>query len=258
MTGLAGGPALLIADGKVTASHRARDAYIYVRQSTLLQVQVHTESLARQYDLRERAELLGWPARQVVVVDEDLGRSGASTAGRDGFSGLVADVGLGRAGIILALEVSRLARSSADWYQLLDLCALTDTLIADADGIYHPGNYNDRLVLGLKGTMSECELHLIRSRLTEGLRHKAARGDLRQNLPVGLDYDAAGNVVITADEAVREAVAAVCRVRRARVCPRGAAVAARGRAAAAPASRRLRIRADLVGARPATQPCMTS
>ena len=124
MTGLAGGPALLIADGKVTASHRARDAYIYVRQSTLLQVQVHTESLARQYDLRERAELLGWPAHQVVVVDEDLGRSGASTAGRDGFSGLVADVGLGRAGIILALEVSRLARSSADWYQLLDLCAL--------------------------------------------------------------------------------------------------------------------------------------
>ncbi len=211
MTGLAGGPALLIADGKVTASHRARDAYIYVRQSTLLQVQVHTASLARQYDLRERAELLGWPAHQVVVVDEDLGRSGASTAGRGGFSGLVADVGLGRAGIILALEVSRLARSSADWYQLLDLCALTDTLIADADGIYHPGNYNDRLVLGLKGTMSECELHLIRSRLTEGLRHKAARGDLRQNLPVGLDYDAAGNVVITADEAVREAVAAVFR-----------------------------------------------
>ena len=154
MTGLAGGPALLIADGKVTASHRARDAYIYVRQSTLLQVRVHTESLARQYDLRERAELLGWPAHQVVVVDEDLGRSGASTAGRAGFSGLVADVGLGRAGIILALEVSRLARSSADWYQLLDLCALTDTLIADADGIYHPGNYNDRLVLGLKGTMS--------------------------------------------------------------------------------------------------------
>ena len=211
MTGLADGPALLLADGKITASHRARDAYIYVRQSTLLQVQVHTESLARQYDLRQRAVMLGWPAHQVVVVDEDLGRSGASTAGRSGFSDLVADVGLGRAGIILALEVSRLARSNADWYQLLDLCALTDTLIADADGIYHPGNYNDRLVLGLKGTMSECELHLIRSRLTEGLRHKAARGELRQNLPVGLDYDADGRVVITADEAVREAVATVCR-----------------------------------------------
>jgi len=211
VTGLAGGPVLLLAEGKVTASHRARDAYIYVRQSTLLQVQVHTESLARQYDLRQRAVLLGWPAHQVVVVDEDLGRSGASTAGRSGFSEMVADVGLGRAGIILALEVSRLARSNADWYQLLDLCALTDTLIADADGVYHPGNYNDRLVLGLKGTMSEAELHLIRSRLTEGLRHKAARGELRQNLPVGLDYDADGRVVITADEAVREAVATVCR-----------------------------------------------
>jgi len=152
---LAGGPGLLIAGEKITASHRARDAYVYVRQSTLLQVQVHTESLARQYDLRQRATALGWPAHQVVVIDEDLGRSGASTAGRPGFSELVADVGLGRAGIILALEVSRLARSNADWYQLLDLCALTDTLIADADGIYQPGSYNDRLILGLKGTMSE-------------------------------------------------------------------------------------------------------
>jgi DNA invertase Pin-like site-specific DNA recombinase len=211
VTDLADGPALLVADGKITASHRARDAYIYVRQSTLLQVQVHTESLARQYDLRQRAVLLGWPSHQVVVVDEDLGRSGASAAGRSGFSELAADVGLGKAGIILALEVSRLARSNADWYQLLDLCALTDTLIADADGIYQPGSYNDRLVLGLKGTMSEAELHLIRSRLTEGLRHKAARGGLRQHLPVGLDYDEDGRVVITADEAVREAVAAVYR-----------------------------------------------
>jgi excisionase family DNA binding protein len=120
-------------------------------------------------------------------------------------------VGLGKAGIILVLEVSRLARSNADWYQLLDLCALTDTLIADADGIYYPGSYNDRLILGLKGTMSEAELHLIRSRLTEGLRHKAARGELRQNLPVGLDYGADGTVIITADEAVREAIAVVYR-----------------------------------------------
>jgi DNA invertase Pin-like site-specific DNA recombinase len=208
---MADGPAPLIAAGKVTGSHRARDAYVYVRQSTLLQARVHTESLARQYDLRQRATALGWPAHQVVVIDEDLGRSGASTAGRAGFSELVADVGLGKTGIILVLEVSRLARSNADWYQLLDLCALTDTLIADADGIYHPGAYNDRLILGLKGTMSEAELHLIRSRLTEGLRHKAARGELRQNLPVGLDYDAGGRVIITADEAVREAIAAVHR-----------------------------------------------
>ena len=208
---LDGGPALLIWGERITASHRARDAYVYVRQSTLLQVQVHTESLARQYDLRQRAAGLGWPAHQVVVIDEDLGRSGATAAGRPGFSELVADVGLGKAGIILALEVSRLARSNADWYQLLDLCALTDTLIADADGIYHPGSYNDRLILGLKGTMSEAELHLIRSRLTEGLRHKAARGELRQGLPVGLDYDQDNRVIITPDEAVREAIAVVYR-----------------------------------------------
>jgi DNA invertase Pin-like site-specific DNA recombinase len=208
---LADGPALLISGEKVTASHRSRDAYVYVRQSTLLQVQVHTESLARQYDLRQRAMALGWPAYQVVVIDEDLGRSGASAAGRSGFSELVADVGLGKAGIILALEVSRLARSNADWYQLLDLCALTDTLIADADGIYHPAAYNDRLILGLKGTLSEAELHLIRSRLTEGLRHKAARGELKQGLPVGLDYDEDDRVIITPDEAAREAIATVYR-----------------------------------------------
>ena len=211
MTDLAEGPVLLVSGEKITASHRARDAYVYVRQSTLLQVRANTESLARQYDLRQRAVLLGWPAHQVVVVDEDLGRSGASAAGRSGFSELVADVGLGKAGIVLALECSRLARSNADWYQLLDLCALTGTLIAGTDGIYHPGSYNDRLVLGLKGTMSEAELHLIRSRLTEGLRHKAARGELRQGLPVGLDYDENGRVVLTPDEAVAEAIATVYR-----------------------------------------------
>jgi DNA invertase Pin-like site-specific DNA recombinase len=208
---LADGPVLLISGEKITASHRARDAYVYVRQSTLLQVRANTESLARQYDLRQRAVLLGWPADQVVVVDEDLGRSGASAAGRSGFSELVADVGLGKAGIVLALECSRLARSNADWYQLLDLCALTDTLIGDADGIYQPGSYNDRLVLGLKGTMSEAELHLIRSRLTEGLRHKAARGELRQGLPVGLDYDENDQVVLTCDEAVAEVIGTVYR-----------------------------------------------
>ena len=211
MTDLAAGPVLLVSGEKITASHRARDAYVYVRQSTLVQVRTNTESLARQYDLRERAVMLGWPAHQVVVVDEDLGRSGARAAGRSGFAELVADVGLGKAGIVLALECSRLARSNADWYQLLDLCALTDTLIADADGIYQPGSYNDRLVLGLKGTMSEAELHLIRSRLTEGLRHKAARGELRQGLPVGLDYDENDRVVLTCDEAVAEAIATVYR-----------------------------------------------
>ena len=142
------------------------------------QLERNTESTARQYALRERAVALGWPAASVTVVDEDTGRSGASTHGRQGFKELVADVGLGNIGLILALEVSRFARSSADWHQLIDLCALTGTLIADSDGIYAPGDFNDRLVLGLKGTMSEAELHLIRARLTGGLRNKAARGEL--------------------------------------------------------------------------------
>lgn len=204
-------PALLVSGGKITASHVGRDAYVYVRQSTPTQVQQHTESLERQYELRERAVGLGWPAHQVVVIDADLGRSGARTDGRLGFRELVADVGLGKVGLVLGIEVSRLARNNADWYQLLDLCALTDTLIADADGIYHPGDFNDRLVLGLKGTMSEAELHLIRSRLTAGLKHKAAKGELKQGLPVGLDYDADDQVVLTPDEAVAEAIATVFR-----------------------------------------------
>jgi DNA invertase Pin-like site-specific DNA recombinase len=202
---------LLVSGGKITASHVGRDAYIYVRQSTPTQVQQHTESLERQYELRERAVGLGWPAHQVVVIDTDLGRSGARTDGRLGFRELVADVGLGKVGLVLGIEVSRLARNNADWYQLLDLCALTDTLIADADGIYHPADFNDRLVLGLKGTMSEAELHLIHSRLTAGLKHKAAKGELKQGLPVGLDYDADDQVVLTPDEAVAEAIATVFR-----------------------------------------------
>ena len=124
---------------KVTASHLGRDAYVYVRQSTLTQMREHTESLERQYELASRAQTLGWPPQQVVVVDDDLGRSGAEATAREGFKHLVADVGLGKVGIILGIEVSRLARNNADWYQLLDLCALTDTLIADGDGLYHPG-----------------------------------------------------------------------------------------------------------------------
>src|SRR5437588_299365 len=205
------GPALLLSVEKISTSHRSRDAYVYVRQSTPSQMIHHTESLARQYELRERAVALGWPGHQVVVIDADLGRSGAQSAGRIGFKELVADVGLGKVGIVLGIEVSRLARNNADWYQLLDLCALTDTLIADADGVYHPAGFNDRLVLGLKGTMSEAELHLIKSRLTEGLRAKAARGELRLTLPAGLDYDDGDHVIITPNEAVREAVTCVFR-----------------------------------------------
>ena len=196
---------------KVTQAHLSRAAYVYVRQSTLTQVHEHTESLERQYELAARAQDLGWPPRQVVIVDDDLGRSGSEATMRTGFQSLVADVGLGKVGVILGIEVSRLARNNADWYQLLDLCAITDTLIADGDGLYHPGDFNDRLVLGLKGTMSEAELHLIRHRLTAGLRHKAAKGQLRQGLPVGFVYDEDDHVALDRDESVREAIATVFR-----------------------------------------------
>lgn len=201
----------VLVSAKIGPMHLGRDAYVYVRQSTLTQLREHTESLIRQYELRERAVVLGWDAHQVRVIDADLGRSGAEATAREGFKDLVAEVGLGRVGIIIGIEVSRLARNNSDWYQLLDLCAVTDTLIADADGVYHPADFNDRLVLGLKGTMSEAELHLIRARLTAGLRHKAARGELRQFLPVGFDYDETDSVVITPDEAVVEAIAEVFR-----------------------------------------------
>ena len=200
-----------LVSAKILSVHLGRDAYVYVRQSTLTQVREHTESLARQYELAQRAVALGWDAHQVKVIDADLGRSGAEMTAREGFKELVAEVGLGQVGIIFGIEISRLARNNADWYQLLDLCTLTDTLIADSDGVYHPGDFNDRLVLGLKGTMSEAELHLIRSRLTAGLRHKAARGELRQGLPVGFDYDLDDKVVLAADEAVIEAIATVFR-----------------------------------------------
>jgi DNA invertase Pin-like site-specific DNA recombinase len=199
------------AGSKVTAAHVGRDAYVYVRQSTLTQVREHTESLERQYELAFRAQELGWGPRQVIVIDDDLGRSGAEASQRSGFKNLVADVGLGKVGIILGIEVSRLARNNADWYQLLDLCAVTDTLIADGDGLYHPGDFNDRLVLGLKGTMSEAELHLIRHRLTAGLRHKAAKGELRQGVPVGFVYDDEDRIVMDPNEAVIEAIATVFR-----------------------------------------------
>ena len=188
---------------KIDVSHRRRQAVVYVRQSSVAQVRNNTESLERQYELVRRAVELGWDAAQVVVVDEDLGRSGAEATARSGFQSLVASVGLGKVGLILGIEVSRLARNSADWYQLLDLCALCDTLIADNDGVYHPGDFSDRLVLGLKGTMSEAELHLLRGRLTAGIRHKAAKGQLRVPLPVGYEYDGDDKVVLCCDDAVR-------------------------------------------------------
>lgn len=192
--------------GKVTAGHLRRDAYLYVRQSTLYQVANNTESARRQYDLRGRAVALGWPAEKVIVIDIDQGQSGASAADREGFQRLVAEVSLGRAGIVLGLECSRLARNNADWHALLRLCAFNNTLICDEDGLYDPATINDRLLLGLKGAMSEAELHFIRARLQGGLLAKAARGELAVRLPTGLVYDAAGNVVLDPDSGVRGAI----------------------------------------------------
>jgi DNA invertase Pin-like site-specific DNA recombinase len=182
-------------NSKVTPAHRQRAAIVYVRQSTLLQLERNKESTARQYDLVERAVALGWSRARVGVVDEDQGHSGSSTLGRSGFAELAAQVGLGQVGIVLALEVSRLARNNADWYRLLDLAAMTDTLVADTDGVYHPRRFDDRLVLGMKGTMAEAELHILRARLDGGVRNKAARGELRRALPVGLVWgEGAGEI----------------------------------------------------------------
>ena len=195
-----------IATQKVTARHLARDAYLYVRQSTARQVLENQESTARQYALRQRAIALGWPGERVVVIDSDLGQSGASAGDRAGFQRLVGDVGMGRVGIVLGLEVSRLARNSSDWHRLLEICAITDTLILDEDGIYDPSHFNDRLLLGLKGTMSEAELHMLRARMRGGLVNKARRGDLRLRLPVGFVYDALGRIVLDPDQQVQESV----------------------------------------------------
>jgi DNA invertase Pin-like site-specific DNA recombinase len=193
---------------KVTPRHLRRQAYLYIRQSTLRQVVENTESTERQYALRHRAVALGWPIEQVVVIDRDLGQSGASAADREGFQHLVRDVGLGRAGLVMGLEVSRLARNSTDWHRLLEICALTETLILDEDGLYDPAHFNDRLLLGLKGTMSEAELHVLRARLRGGIVNKARRGELEIPLPVGFVYDAACRVVLDPDQRVQETIRA--------------------------------------------------
>lgn len=190
---------------KVTAGHLKRLAYIYVRQSTLRQVFENTESTRRQYALRERAVALGWPLDRIVVIDADLGKSGADSD-RQGFQKLVAAVGMGEVGVVLGLEVSRLARSSVDWHRLLEICALTGTLIVDEDGLYEPGHFNDRLLLGLKGTMSEAELHVLRARLIGGQLAKASRGELETKLPVGLVYGPDAKVVLDPDQQVQNAL----------------------------------------------------
>src|SRR3972149_1993354 len=180
---------------KIQAEHLKRNAYLYIRQSTIKQVINNQESTKRQYALRERAVALGWALENVVIIDDDLGKSGAESVTRDGFQWLSAEVSMGRAGIVIGLEVSRLARNNADWHRLLEICALTQTLILDEDGIYDPASFNDRLLLGLKGAMSEAELHMLRARLQGGILNKARRGALRCHLPIGFVYDVGGRVV---------------------------------------------------------------
>jgi DNA invertase Pin-like site-specific DNA recombinase len=191
---------------KVTAHHLQREAYLYVRQSSLRQVLENTESTVRQYALKERAIALGWPLERIVVIDGDQGHSGASAADRAGFQKLVAEVGLGHVGIVLGLEVSRLARNNSDWHRLLEICGLTATLILDEDGVYDPAAFNDRLLLGLKGSLSEAELHVLRARLRGGILNKARRGALKLPLPVGLEYREDGQVIRDPDQQVQQAV----------------------------------------------------
>ena len=191
---------------KVKASHLKRNAYLYVRQSTLRQVLENTESTQRQYALRQHAVALGWPLDRIIVIDTDLGQSGASAADREGFQRLVTEVSLGRAGIVLGLEVSRLARNSMDWHRLLEICALADTLILDEDGVYDPAHFNDRLLLGLKGTMSEAELHVLRARLQGGIRNKARRGELFVRPPMGFVYNPDGKLILDPDQQIQQSV----------------------------------------------------
>ena len=190
-------------DECVTSAHRGKLAYIYVRQSSVNQVRHHQESTELQYRLVDRAVALGWPHERVHVIDEDLGKSGAGTVERVGFKKLIAEIGLGNAGLVISLDASRLARNNRDWHQLLDLCALFGVIIADGERLYDPCAYHDRLLLGLSGIMSEAELHQIRQRLHQGERQKAARGELRLPLPAGLAHDRSGQIILNPDEQVQ-------------------------------------------------------
>jgi DNA invertase Pin-like site-specific DNA recombinase len=191
---------------KVTTSHLKRQAYCYVRQSTLKQVFENTESTKRQYALRERAMALGWPAVQIVTVDSDLGETAASVADRQGFQKLMTELSLGRVGLVMGLEVSRLARNNADWARLLEICGITDTLILDEEGIYDPTDFNDRLLLNMKGTFSEVELHVLRSRLRGGALNKARRGEFKTRLPTGFVFDHNDKIIIDPDKQVQQSI----------------------------------------------------
>jgi len=195
-----------MAHQKVTASHLKRQAYCYVRQSTLKQVFENTESTKRQYALRERAIALGWQVVQIVTVDSDLGETATSVADRQGFQKLMTEVSLGRVGLVMGLEVSRLARNNADWARLLEICGITDTLILDEEGVYNPTDFNDRLLLNMKGTFSEVELHVLRSRLRGGILSKARRGELKTRLPTGFVYDHNDKVIIDPDKQIQQSL----------------------------------------------------
>ena len=199
---------------KVHPEHLNRLAIVYIRQSSLAQVRFHRESTERQYALQEKALSLGWTPEQVQVIDEDLGISGSGRSQRLGFQNLVAQVSLGEVGAIFGLEISRLARSSADLLRLLELCGLFNTIVVDEDGIYDLRDFNDRLILGFKGTMSEAELHFLRARLIGGKKNKAKKGELRFPLPVGYVYDANGQTVLDPDEEVQTAIHNVFRAFR--------------------------------------------
>jgi DNA invertase Pin-like site-specific DNA recombinase len=191
------------ASSKIQAHHRDRLAVVYIRQSSPQQVLEHRESTALQYALRRRAIEWGWPAERVLVIDQDLGRSGATIEGREGFKQLLAEVSLDHVGLVLGIEMSRLARSCKDWHQLLELCAIFGTLLADQDGLYDPRNYNDRLLLGLKGTLSEAELHLLQQRMEQGRLNKARRGELFNHPPIGYIRDSDGPLQIDPDQQVQ-------------------------------------------------------
>ncbi len=199
-------PSPQIVHSKITSQHLAKKAYVYIRQSTLGQVLHHQESTIRQYALREKALTLGWSESGIRVLDRDLGQSGSQSHNRQDFRTLLADVSLGEVGAVLALEASRLARSNTDWYRLIELCSLTGTLLLDEDGCYDPADFNDALLLGLKGTMSAAELHFLRGRLQGGKRNKAQRGELRFPVPVGLCWHDDGQIVLDPDAEVQGAV----------------------------------------------------
>jgi len=191
---------------KVTTEHLKRNAYLYIRQSTARQVLEHQESTKRQYALEMRARELGWSPDRIIVIDSDLGQSGASAADRKGFQRLITEVTMDNAGIVLGLEVSRLARNNSDWHRLLELCGLTNTLILDEDGLYDPCDFNDRLLLGLKGTFSEAELHVLSSRLRGGIINKAKRGELIIGLPTGFVLNNNNEIVLDPDKQVQDAI----------------------------------------------------